>query len=197
MRGGTMKVVIIDCFDSFTYNLLQMVGTAGACPVPITADQNISRIQQEQPDRIILSPGPGTPDDTGVCLEVIRHYAGMIPILGVCLGHQTIVQHYGGKIIRMREPVHGKTSQISHSGTGIFTGVDPGFTATRYHSLAAERESMPHELVVTATSPQDGCIMAVSHKDLPVHGVQFHPESIMTLAGYQILKNFLVTGGVI
>lgn len=192
-----MKVVIIDCFDSFTYNLLQMVGTAGACPVPITADQNISRIQQEQPDRIILSPGPGTPDDTGVCLEVIRHYAGMIPILGVCLGHQTIVQHYGGKIIRMREPVHGKTSQISHSGTGIFTGVDPGFTATRYHSLAAERESMPHELVVTATSPQDGCIMAVSHKELPVHGVQFHPESIMTLAGYQILKNFLVTGGVI
>lgn len=191
-----MKVVIIDCFDSFTYNLLQMVGTAGACPVPITADQNIRRIQEEQPDRIILSPGPGTPDDAGVCLEVIRHYAGMIPILGVCLGHQTIVQHYGGKIIRMHEPVHGKTSQISHSGTGIFTGVDPGFTATRYHSLAAERESMPLELVVTATSPQDGCIMAVSHKDLPVHGVQFHPESIMTLAGYQILKNFLVTGGV-
>lgn len=174
-----------------------MVGTAGAYPVPITADQNIRRIQEEEPDRIILSPGPGTPDDTGVCLEVIRHYAGMIPILGVCLGHQTIVQHYGGRIIRMHEPVHGKTSQISHSGTGIFAGVDPGFTATRYHSLAAESESMPHELVVTATSPEDGCIMAVSHKDLPVHGVQFHPESIMTLAGYQILKNFLVTGGVI
>lgn len=192
-----MKVVIIDCFDSFTYNLLQMVGTAGAYPVPIPADQHLIRVQQEQPDRIILSPGPGTPDDTGVCLEVIRYYAGKIPILGVCLGHQTIIQYYGGRIIRMVEPVHGKTSPISHSGTGIFAGVDPGFTATRYHSLAAESESLPHELIITATSPQDGCIMAVSHKELPVHGVQFHPESIMTLAGSRILKNFLVTGGVV
>ncbi len=190
-----MKVVIIDCFDSFTYNLLQLVGTAGANPIAITSDQNIEKIEQEQPDRIILSPGPGTPDESGVCREVIERYAGIVPILGVCLGHQTIVQTFGGKIVRLETPVHGKTSQITHTGTGIFDGVSPSFTATRYHSLTADTESLPENIRVTATSQNDGCIMAVSHTTLPIHGVQFHPESIMTPAGYQIIKNFLKNGG--
>jgi anthranilate synthase/aminodeoxychorismate synthase-like glutamine amidotransferase len=190
-----MKVVIIDCFDSFTYNLLQLVGTAGANPIAITSDQSIEKIEQEQPDRIILSPGPGTPDESGVCREVIGRYAGIVPILGVCLGHQTIVQTFGGKIVRLETPVHGKTSQITHTGTGIFDGVSPSFTATRYHSLTADTESLPESIRVTATSQNDGCIMAVSHTTLPIHGVQFHPESIMTPAGYQIIKNFLKNGG--
>ena len=190
-----MKVVIIDCFDSFTYNLLQLVGTAGANPIAITSDQSIEKIEQEQPDRIILSPGPGTPDESGVCREVIERYAGIVPILGVCLGHQTIVQTFGGKIVRLETPVHGKTSQITHTGTGIFDGVSPSFTATRYHSLTADTESLPESIRVTATSQNDGCIMAVSHTTLSIHGVQFHPESIMTPAGYQIIKNFLKNGG--
>jgi len=191
-----MNVTIIDCFDSFTYNLHQLVGTIGAKPVAITCDQPISRIEQEEPDRIILSPGPGTPDESGVCPDVIQRYAGKVPILGVCLGHQTIVSSLGGNIVRLPNPVHGKTSLISHSGTGIFRGVEQSFAATRYHSLTAEKESLPKELMITATSEQDGCIMAVSHRRFPLHGVQFHPESIMTPAGYQIVKNFLRTGGI-
>ena len=191
-----MNVTIVDCFDSFTYNLHQLVGTIGAKPVAITCDQPISRIEREQPDRIILSPGPGTPDESGVCREVIEQYAGSVPILGVCLGHQTIISSFGGKIVRLAEPVHGKTSQISHTGTGIFSGVDQKFTATRYHSLTADRETLPKELVISATSKGDDCIMAVSHQTYALHGVQFHPESIMTPAGYRIMKNFLQTGGV-
>lgn len=190
-----MKVVIVDCFDSFTYNLLQMVGTAGARPIPITSDQSISRIEQEDPDRIILSPGPGTPDESGVCREVIEQYAGVVPILGVCLGHQTIVQTFGGKIVRLENPVHGKMCQIDHTGKGIFNGLPPSFTATRYHSLTADMQTLPDDLTITAISHNDGCVMAVSHVTLPIHGLQFHPESIMTPAGHQIMKNFLGTGG--
>ena len=191
-----MNVTIVDCFDSFTYNLHQLVGTIGAKSVAITCDQPISRIEQEEPDRIILSPGPGTPDESGVCREVIEQYAGKIPILGVCLGHQTIISSFGGNIVRLPEPVHGKMSQINHTGTGIFAGVEQSFTATRYHSLTAEKESLPKEFAITATSEMDGCIMAVSHRSFPLHGVQFHPESIMTPAGYRIVKNFLQTGGI-
>jgi anthranilate synthase component II len=191
-----MNVTIVDCFDSFTYNLHQLVGTLGADPVAITCDQEISRIEQENPDRIILSPGPGTPEESGICPEVIERYAGEIPILGVCLGHQTIIHTFGGKIIRLAKPVHGKTSRISHTGTGLFQGVTQAFTATRYHSLTADRVTLPKEFNVTATSEGDDCIMAVSHEQLPIHGVQFHPESIMTPAGRQIMENFLKTGGI-
>ncbi|MFH0968123.1 MAG: aminodeoxychorismate/anthranilate synthase component II [Methanobacteriota archaeon] len=191
-----MNVIIVDCFDSFTYNLHQLVGTIGANPIAITCDQSICRIECEEPDRIILSPGPGTPDESGVCPEVIKRYAGKVPILGVCLGHQTIISSFGGNIVRLQKPVHGKTSLISHTGTGIFSGIEKPFTATRYHSLTAEKESLPEELIITATSENDGCIMAVSHQIFPLHGVQFHPESIRTPAGYQIIKNFLCTGGI-
>lgn len=192
-----MKVVIVDCFDSFTYNLHQLVGMIGASPVAITCDQPLSRIEQEKPDRIILSPGPGKPEDSGICPEVIHNYAGKVPILGVCLGHQTIINAYGGKIVRLPEPVHGKTSTISHTGTRIFAQVDQPFTATRYHSLTADRRTLPDDFVITATSELDSCIMGVSHRTYPLHGVQFHPESIMTPCGSQIMKNFLMTGGAV
>jgi anthranilate synthase/aminodeoxychorismate synthase-like glutamine amidotransferase len=191
-----MKVVIVDCFDSFTFNLLQMVGTIGAHPVAIPSDQPLQRITNEEPDRIILSPGPGTPEDSGICHKVIQTYAGKVPILGVCLGHQTIISSFGGKIVRLDEPVHGKTSQISHIGTGIFSGIPQLFTATRYHSLTADRDSIPEEFIITATSGEDESIMGVSHCKYPLHGVQFHPESILTTVGSQIIRNFLRTGGV-
>ncbi|MDD1727616.1 MAG: aminodeoxychorismate/anthranilate synthase component II [Methanospirillum sp.] len=191
-----MNVTIVDCFDSFTYNLHQLVGTLGGEPVAITCDQEISRIERENPDRIILSPGPGTPTESGVCREVIEQYAGVVPILGVCLGHQTIIHTFGGRIVRLDEPVHGKTSKISHTETGLFQGIPQAFTATRYHSLTADRNTLPREFHITATSQGDDCIMAVSHEKLPIHGVQFHPESIMTPAGRLIMTNFLATGGV-
>ena len=191
-----MNVTIVDCFDSFTYNLHQLVGTLGAEPVAITCDQEITRIEREKPDRIILSPGPGTPAESGVCREVIEQYAGVVPILGVCLGHQTIIHTFGGKIVRLDEPVHGKTCKISHTETGLFQGIPQAFTATRYHSLTADRNTLPREFRITATSEGDDCIMAVSHENLPIHGVQFHPESIMTPAGRLIMTNFLTTGGV-
>lgn len=190
-----MNVTIVDCFDSFTYNLLQLVGTIGGSPVAVTCDQPITCIERERPDRIILSPGPGTPDESGVCREVIEQYAGEVPILGVCLGHQTIISTYGGKITRLEEPVHGKTSLITHTGTGLFDGIAQPFTATRYHSLAADKETLPKEFTITASSQGDECIMAVSHRELLLHGVQFHPESIMTPAGHRIISNFLRTGG--
>jgi anthranilate synthase component II len=190
-----MKVAIIDCFDSFTYNLYQLVGSLGGEPVPITCDQQVEVVERAKPDRIILSPGPGTPDDTGVCKEVIRRYAGEIPILGVCLGHQTIIQTFGGTIIRMKSPVHGKTSEILHSGIGVFGGIKTPITATRYHSLTAQPQNLPSSLEVTATAADDGTIMAVSHKKYPVYGLQFHPESIMTPKGRQIMANFLKATG--
>lgn len=191
-----MNVTIVDCFDSFTYNLHQLVGTLGAEPVAITCDQEITRIERENPDRIILSPGPGTPAESGVCREVIEQYAGVVPILGVCLGHQTIIHTFGGRIVRLDEPVHGKTSKISHTETGLFQGIPQAFTATRYHSLTADRNTLPREFHITATSQGDDCIMAVSYEKLPIHGVQFHPESIMTPAGRLIMTNFLINGGV-
>jgi anthranilate synthase component 2 len=189
-----MKVVIIDCYDSFTYNLVQLVGRLGAEPVPVLSDEPIARVRSVDPDRIILSPGPGTPDDTGICQEIIREYAGTVPILGVCLGHQTIVHTFGGMIRRMDRPVHGKTSSIVHTGEGIFAGMESPFTATRYHSLEAAREAIPSMFRTVAYSAEDGCVMAVSHRSQPLFGVQFHPESIMTPTGAQLMKNFLSGG---
>ena len=190
-----MKVVIVDCFDSFTYNLYQLVGSLGAEPVPITCNNPIETIQKADPDRIILSPGPGTPKDSGVCREVIEAYMGQVPILGVCLGHQTIIDTLGGVIRQMNRPVHGMTSEIHTTGEGIFNGVPKSFPAARYHSLTAEPKSLPSVLTGTATTQDDQTIMAVAHRKHPVFGLQFHPESVMTPAGRTIMKNFLMFGG--
>ena len=186
-----MRGAIIDCYDSFTYNLYQLVGQLGEEPIPIPCDAPLDEVRENDPERIILSPGPGTPDDAGICREVIREYAGSIPILGVCLGHQTIVQTFGGRICRMAIPVHGKTSSIVHTGDGIFSGIPSPFSATRYHYLMADPASIPAGFDVQAISSEDRCIMAVTHPDLGITGLQFHPESIMTPYGRILVKNFL------
>ncbi|HUU74499.1 MAG TPA: aminodeoxychorismate/anthranilate synthase component II [Methanoregulaceae archaeon] len=190
-----MKVTIIDCFDSFSYNLFQMVGCLGGIPHAVTCDMPLERVRETDPDYIILSPGPGTPEDSGICPEVIREFGGIVPILGVCLGHQTILQTYGGKISRMNVPVHGKTSSIIHTGKGVFSGLPNPFSATRYHSLAVSPEDIPEEFETLAVSADDLCLMAVRHRELPITGVQFHPESIMTPEGMQLVKNFLLQRG--
>lgn len=185
-------LLVIDNYDSFTYNLVQYLGEMGAemrifRNDEITADEIESELK---PERILISPGPGTPDDAGVSLEVIKRFAGRLPILGVCLGHQAIGQHFGGKVIRAPEPVHGKPVTVNHDGRTIFAGIPDGFAAGRYHSLVVERDSMPECLEVSATSP-DGLVMAMRHRELPVEGVQFHPESILTEHGKTLLRNFL------
>jgi len=190
-----MRVVIIDCFDSFTYNLYQMVGMLGATPIAITCDHRLSDVRDASPDRIILSPGPGTPEDSGICPDVIQEFKRDVPILGVCLGHQTIIQSHGGIVRRMDMPVHGKTSKIVHGGKGLFSGLPNPFTATRYHSLVAPAETIPEEFETVAFSEDDGCVMGVMHRTLPVYGLQFHPESIMTPEGRRIMENFLAVGG--
>lgn len=188
-------MVIVDCFDSFTYNLYQMVGMLGALPITVTCDQSLSAVRDASPDRIILSPGPGTPEDSGICPEVLGEFEGKVPILGVCLGHQTILHFHGGEVKRMGAPVHGKTSRIVHGGRGLFAGLPNPFTATRYHSLAVPWDSVPPEFETVAFSEDDGCVMGVMHRTLPVFGVQFHPESIMTPQGRGIVENFLAQGG--
>jgi len=190
-----VKVVIIDCFDSFTFNLYQLVGTLGASPVTLTSDRSLSEVRAESPDRVILSPGPGSPEDSGVCPEVVLEYAGRVPVLGVCLGHQTLIHTFGGEIERLKVPVHGKTSSIHHTGKGILAGVRSPLVATRYHSLAARQDTLPPEFETTAVSEDDGCIMGVMHRKYPLYGLQFHPESIMTREGTRIMANFLWIGG--
>ncbi|MBX3296322.1 MAG: aminodeoxychorismate/anthranilate synthase component II [Acidobacteria bacterium] len=185
-------LLVIDNYDSFTYNLVQYLGEMGAemrifRNDEITADEIESELK---PERILISPGPGTPDDAGVSLEVIKRFAGRLPILGVCLGHQAIGQHFGGKVIRAPEPVHGKPVTVNHDGRTIFAGIPDSFAAGRYHSLVVERDSTPECLEVSATSP-DGLVMAMRHRELPVEGVQFHPESILTEHGKTLLRNFL------
>jgi anthranilate synthase/aminodeoxychorismate synthase-like glutamine amidotransferase len=186
-----MNVLIIDCYDSFTFNLYQQVGTLGAVPIVYPSDTPLEELQKIPCDRIILSPGPGTPDDSGVCCEVLMTMSRKIPTLGVCLGHQTICATFGGMVVRASHLMHGKTSLILHTGTGIFSGMPSPFIATRYHSLVAERSSFPDDLVVTASSMDDGYVMGVRHTRYPIEGVQFHPESILTRDGDKLLKNFL------
>ena len=186
-----MKVLIVDCFDSFTFNLYQQVGRLGGSPVVKTCDTPLDDLEQTGCDRIILSPGPGTPEESGVCPEVLTTLSRTIPTLGVCLGHQAICSVFGGKIVRAKHLMHGKTSAIRHDGAGIFTGVPGTFPATRYHSLVADRESLPPELQESATSLDDGYVMGVRHTRFPIEGVQFHPESILTENGDAIIKNFL------
>lgn len=184
-------ILIIDNYDSFTYNLVQYLGEMGAQLEVRRNDQiGLDEIESMEPERIVISPGPKTPSEAGICLEVIKDFSGRFPILGVCLGHQAIGQAFGGKVIRAPEIMHGKTSQISHDGKTIFSGLPNPFPATRYHSLIVERDSLPDCLAVSATSP-DGLIMGLRHKTLKVEGVQFHPESVLTDVGKQLLANFL------
>jgi anthranilate synthase/aminodeoxychorismate synthase-like glutamine amidotransferase len=184
-------ILVIDNYDSFTYNLVQYLGELGAVPEVRRNDQiEVEEISRLAPERIVISPGPKTPTEAGICLEVIQKYSGKIPILGVCLGHQAIGQAFGGKVIRAPELMHGKTSQISHDGKTIFTNLPNPFPATRYHSLIVERSTLPDCLEISATTP-DGIIMGLRHKKMKVEGVQFHPESVLTESGKQLLANFL------
>ncbi|MGB9358037.1 MAG: aminodeoxychorismate/anthranilate synthase component II [Acidimicrobiia bacterium] len=184
-----MRVLVLDNYDSFTYNLVQYFGDLGAEPIVLRNDE-LPPFEGAKlnPDRLVISPGPGTPNDTGYCVDYLNTIGTEIPTLGVCLGHQTIVTAFGGEVGRAPEPRHGKVSIIDHDGRGIFTGLPDPFEATRYHSLAAT--SIPDVLEVTARS-EDGVVQAVRHRDLPIEGVQFHPESIMTMVGRQLLANFL------
>ncbi|MGD0535086.1 MAG: aminodeoxychorismate/anthranilate synthase component II [Methanoregula sp.] len=184
-------VLIVDCYDSFTFNLYQQVGKLGAKPVVFTCDTPLSQLEKTGCDRIILSPGPGTPEDSGVCLEVLDTMSKTIPTLGVCLGHQAICTAFGGRVVRSGHLMHGKTSEIMSDGKGIYAGLPSPFTATRYHSLVAQRDTLPPELSVVADSVDDGFVMGVRHAEYPIEGVQFHPESILSHDGDALMKNFL------
>jgi anthranilate synthase component 2 len=189
-------LLMIDNYDSFTYNLVQYLGELGA-DVQVHRNDRITveEIERLAPEKIVISPGPCTPNEAGVSVETIRHFAGRVPILGVCLGHQSIGQAFGGRIVHAGEIMHGKTSMISHADTGVFRGLPQPFEATRYHSLVIEPASLPECLEVTAWTgdAQGGLdeIMGVRHRDMPVEGVQFHPESILTACGHDLLRNFL------
>ena len=188
-------LLMIDNYDSFTYNLVQYFGELGEDVRVYRNDEiTLDQIGALSPDRICISPGPCTPNEAGVSLGVFERFAGRVPILGVCLGHQAMGQAYGGKVVRARTLMHGKTSPIAHTGVGVFTGLPTPFEATRYHSLAVERASLPDCLEVTAWTV-DGEIMGLRHKTLPVEGVQFHPESIATEHGHAMQRNFLVQSG--
>ena len=185
------RVLIIDNYDSFTYNLVQELGELGAEPVVFRNDAvSVEQIEQIAPERILISPGPGRPEAAGITTTVIAHFAGKIPLLGVCLGHQAIGQVFGGQVVAAPTLMHGKTSAISHDDAGVFAGLPQPFTATRYHSLVVDPDSLPGELVVTARS-EDGVIMGLRHRELDVEGVQFHPESILTIEGPRLLANFI------
>jgi anthranilate synthase component 2 len=189
--SGMPKVILIDNYDSFTFNLVHYLGGLGAAVVVYRNDKvSPADVLAADPDAIVLSPGPCTPNEAGVCLDLIAQASPTVPILGVCLGHQAIGQAFGGKVVRAPLPVHGKLSDVKHKGAGVFRGINGPFKATRYHSLVVERASMPRELAVTAES-DDRLVMGLAHRRLPVHGVQFHPESIASEHGHLILKNFL------
>ena len=184
------NVLVIDNYDSFTWNLVHLIGPlCGRIDVVRNDRIDVAGIRARAPDALVLSPGPCTPNEAGVCLDVVRELGAETPIFGVCLGLQTIGQAYGGAVVRAPSPMHGKVSTIRHEATGVFRGINEGFDATRYHSLVVDRGSCPDDLAVTAEA--DGLIMGLQHRDLPVHGVQFHPESILSHHGTQILKNFL------
>jgi len=188
-------LLMIDNYDSFTYNLVQYLGELGADVRVYRNDQvSLEEIESLQPDQIVISPGPCTPNEAGISVAAIKTFAGSIPLLGVCLGHQSIGQAFGGKIVHAREVMHGKTSPIYHADVGVFSGLGNPFVATRYHSLVIERDSLPDCLEVTAWTEKEGEvdeIMGVRHKSLDVQGVQFHPESILTQHGHDMLRNFI------
>ena len=190
-------VFVLDNYDSFTYNLVQYLGELGAEVVVRRNDElTVEEVEALKPERILLSPGPCTPHEAGILVPLIRHMAGKTPILGVCLGHQAIGEAFGGQVVRARTLMHGKTSAVEHDGKGIFAGLQSPLTCTRYHSLIVAGEGLPEELEVTARTPEPGgadetVIMGLRHRSLPVEGVQFHPESVLTEGGHQMIRNFL------
>jgi anthranilate synthase/aminodeoxychorismate synthase-like glutamine amidotransferase len=190
-------VFVLDNYDSFTYNLVQYLGELGAEVVVRRNDElTVEEVEALKPERILLSPGPCTPGEAGILVPLIRHMAGKVPILGVCLGHQAIGEAFGGKVIRAHALMHGKTSAVNHDGKGVFGGLPTPLTCTRYHSLIVEEGSLPAELAITARTPESGdaggsVIMGLRHRHLPVEGVQFHPESVLTEGGHQMIRNFL------
>jgi anthranilate synthase component 2 len=189
-------LLLIDNYDSFTWNLVHFLGEEGAeCVVHRNDALTAADALAMKPQAIVLSPGPCTPDEAGICVELIRKAEGTVPILGVCLGHQAIGQAYGGKVVRAKVPMHGKLSAIHHDNSGVFRGLPKPFRATRYHSLVVERASLPADLAMTAET-EDGTIMGLAHRRHPVHGVQFHPESIATEHGHRLLANFLDLAGI-
>jgi anthranilate synthase component 2 len=193
---SSLKLVMIDNYDSFTYNLVQYFGELGAAVTVVRNDEvSIAELAALQPDKLVISPGPCTPKEAGISVESIVHFAGVVPILGVCLGHQSIGFAFGGQVIHAKSVMHGKVSQVYHNDAGVFKGLNNPFTATRYHSLVIEQASLPDCLEITAwtQNEQGGMdeIMGVRHKTLPIEGVQFHPESILTEHGHDMLRNFL------
>ena len=191
MNSKAPRVLVIDNYDSFVYNLVQYVGELGADPIVVRNDQiSTSEALALEPDGVLLSPGPGQPQESGVLCEAIRAFAGVAPIFGVCLGHQAIGHVFGAKIVRAPELQHGKTSEINHTGDGVFKKIISPIQATRYHSLVVEPGSLPTDLQITA-STKDGVIMGVRHRNLEIEGVQFHPESVLTEHGHEIVKNFI------
>ena len=185
-------VLVIDNYDSFTYNLVQYLGELGAeLRVMRNDTASLDDVKAAKPDRIVISPGPGRPEDAGITIPVIEQFGDSVPILGVCLGHQAIGAAFGGSVVRAGVPMHGKTSTIEHDGRGVFTGISGPFVASRYHSLVVDARSLPDDLEVTARTQEDGIVMGLRHRRWPVHGVQFHPESILTGEGRTILRNFL------
>jgi anthranilate synthase component 2 len=185
-------ILVIDNYDSFTYNLVQYLGELGSEVRVVRNDAaSIDSISALQPARIVISPGPGRPENAGITMDVIRQLGSSIPILGVCLGHQAIGAVFGGAVVRASTPMHGKTSTIEHDGRGVFAGIDGPFVASRYHSLVVSDDGLPDELEVTARTREDRTIMGLRHRERPIHGVQFHPESILTGEGMRLLRNFL------
>ena len=185
-------ILVIDNYDSFTYNLVQYLGELGTQPlVRRNNEVTLDEIAALRPERIVISPGPGRPEQAGITLDVIKRFGPSTPLLGVCLGHQAIGMAYGGAVVRAIAPMHGKTSSITHDGQGVFAGIATPLTVARYHSLVVDRESWPKDLEITAQTEDDGTVMALRHRTHPIHGVQFHPESIMTREGQHLLRNFL------
>jgi anthranilate synthase/aminodeoxychorismate synthase-like glutamine amidotransferase len=185
-------LLLIDNYDSFTFNLAHRIGELGATVKVVRNDaMSLPEIERLAPERLVISPGPGRPESAGVTIEALRHFAGRIPILGVCLGHQALSIAFGGRVERASRPMHGKVSRVVHDGSGIFAGVAQRFDAGRYHSLVIPKEAVPDGFLVTASVEDDGTIMAIRHERQPVYGVQFHPESVLTPAGQQLLGNFL------
>jgi anthranilate synthase/aminodeoxychorismate synthase-like glutamine amidotransferase len=187
--------LVIDNYDSFTYNLVQYLGELGSQPfVRRNNEITLDEIAALKPERIVISPGPGRPEQAGITLDVIRRFGPTVPVLGVCLGHQAIGMAFGGQVVRANAPMHGKTSAIKHDGQGVFAGIASPLTVARYHSLVVQKEGLPKELEVNAQTEDDGTIMALRHREFPIYGVQFHPESIMTREGQHLLRNFLKVG---
>lgn len=185
-------VLVIDNYDSFTYNLVQYLGELGATVVVRRNDEaSIDQLRGLTPTRVVISPGPGRPEQAGVSLEVIKEFGPRMPLLGVCLGHQAIGLAFGGNVVRAPQPIHGKTSTVEHNRQGVFAGVTASFQAGRYHSLVVDEKTLPEQLEVTARTKEDGLVMGLRHRTFPIHGVQFHPESVLTNEGRRILRNFL------